>query len=139
LDPTGDGRYGYKPRLIIQRAFEWRDDHLYSFFMSGRRRDTESEIGSPWSDTSHHTHQVEIGRLGLKVGGRFLYYFDYGDSHEFDVKVVSITTSAPRAAYPRIVARRGQSPAQYQGYPQDGGSRDEETGESSGWNPYRRG
>jgi hypothetical protein len=116
--------------LVIQRAYNWSDDHLYSFFMSGRTTDRHTEIGSPWSETHQHTHEIEIGSLGLKVGQRFLYYFDYGDSHEFDVQVLRIHPSAPPGKYPRIVARQGQSPPQYPDY-------DEETGEMS-WDPYLR-
>ncbi len=102
--------------LMIQRAYDWGDDHLYSFFMSGQAWDKSSEIGSPWSDTSLHTHQVEIGQLNLKSGQKFLYLFDYGDSHEFDVQLLKIKPSAPPGRYPKIVARRGQAPAQYPDY-----------------------
>jgi hypothetical protein len=116
--------------LVIQRAYDWRDDHLYSFFMSGRVMDRHTEIGSPWSKTHQHTHEIAIGSLGLRVGQRFMYYFDYGDSHEFDVQVVRIDPSAPPGKYPRIVARRGQSPPQYPDY-------DEKTGEMS-WDPHWR-
>jgi hypothetical protein len=115
--------------LIIQRAYGWWDDHLYSFFMSGEPWDRTSEIGSPWSDSSLHTHQAEIGQLDLKPGQKFLYLFDYGDSHEFDVQLLDINRPASPGNYPKIIARQGQSPEQYPDY-------DEETGEMS-WNPYR--
>ena len=114
----------------IQRAYDWSDDHLYSFFMSGQAMDRQTEIGSPWSDTYQHTHEIEIGNLGLKVGQKFLYYFDYGDSHEFDVQMLRTDPSAPLRKYPRVVARQGQVPPQYPDY-------DEETGDMS-WNPYLR-
>ncbi len=116
--------------LVIQRAFEWNDDHLYSFFMSGRREDYETEVGCPWSETSLHTHQVEMGGLHLQVGRKFLYFFDYGDSHEFDVEVLQINPAAPKNDYPRIVARQGKAPPQYP-------ECDEETGEPIEWDPYR--
>lgn len=44
--------------LLIQRAYSWWDDHLYSFFLSGKSWDRSSEIGSPWSDAPLHTHPV---------------------------------------------------------------------------------
>jgi hypothetical protein len=114
--------------LMIQRAFGWHDDHLYSFFMNGRAWDRNAEVGSPWSDCHLHTHQVKIGALDLRPGRRFLYLFDYGDNHEFDVSVVRIDPVATRGEYPRIVAARGASPQQYPDY-------DEETGELS-WDPH---
>jgi hypothetical protein len=114
--------------LMIQRAFAWRDDHLYSFFMNGRAWDRNAEVGSPWSDCYLHTHQVKIGALDLKPGRRFLYLFDYGDNHEFDVSVVRIDAVANQGEYPRIIAVRGPSPQQYPDY-------NEETGELS-WDPH---
>ena len=117
--------------LIIQQAYDWGDDHLYSFFLSGEARDQSTEIGSPWSESSWHTHQLEIGQLDLQLGQTFLYYFDYGDSHEFDVMVLRINYAAPSDKYPKIVAQRGEAPPQYPDY-------DEETGEMS-WDPYWRG
>lgn len=48
----------------------------------------------------------------------FLYSFDFGDSHEFDVKVLGM---APRDAgdYPRLVEARGEAPRQYHGWDDD--------------------
>jgi hypothetical protein len=114
--------------LMIQRAFSWSDDHLYSFFMNGRAWDRNAEVGSPWSDCHLHTHQVRIGTLDLKPGRRFLYLFDYGDNHEFDITLVRIDPVANPADYPRIVAAKGPAPQQYPDY-------DEETGELN-WDPH---
>lgn len=115
--------------LMIQSAFNWQDDHLYSFFLSGDMRDQSSEIGSPWSDTSIHTHQVEIAQMELQEGQKFLYFFDYGDSHEFDVTVLEIKPLAPKAKYPQILDYHGKAPPQYPDI-------DERTGKMS-WDPYR--
>jgi hypothetical protein len=113
---------------MIQQAYEWWDDHLYSFFLSGQAGDGASEIGSPWSDTSLHTHQVQMDQLELEPGQKFLYFFDYGDSHEFDVQLLAINPAAAAGVYPKVVARRGKAPPQYPDY-------DEETGEME-WDPY---
>jgi hypothetical protein len=114
--------------LTIQSAFGWNDDHLYSFFLSSKR-DGSVEIGSPWSDTAWHTHQVEMAQLDLAEGRSFLYFFDYGDSHEFDITVLAVNELAPKANYPRILNYHGQAPPQYPDV-------DEETGQMS-WDPYR--
>jgi hypothetical protein len=102
--------------LAIQQAYGWYDDHLYSFYMSGKAWDSSSEIGSPWSDSRVHTHQVQVGLLELKEGQKFLYLFDYGDSHEFDVTLLSIDTQAKKGKYPRVVGKQGESPQQYPDY-----------------------
>ena len=114
--------------LMIQQAYEWWDDHLYSFFLSGQVYDQAGEIGSPWSDTSLHTHQVQIDWLDLQPGQKFLYYFDYGDSHEFDVQLMTINPAGAAGQYPRVVGQYGQAPPQYPDY-------DEETGEME-WDPH---
>ncbi len=115
--------------LTVQSAFRWMDDHLYSFYLSGDQRDRASEIGSPWSDTALHTHQVQMAQLELRADQTILYFFDYGDSHEFDVTVLKINPLAPKADYPRILDYHGETPPQYPDY-------DEKTGEPS-WDPYR--
>ena len=102
--------------LAIQQAFGWHDDHLYSFFMNGKAWDKGSEIGSPWSESMLHTHQVQVGQHDLKEGQIFLYLFDYGDNHEFDVAVLSINPQAKKGKYPRVVAKQGKSPPQYPDY-----------------------
>ena len=114
--------------LAIQQAYGWYDDHLYSFYMSGTAWDSSSEIGSPWSDSRLHTHQVRVGLLELKEGQKFLYLFDYGDNHEFDVALQSIDTQAKKGKYPKVVGKQGKSPPQYPDY-------DEDSGEPS-WDPH---
>ena len=84
--------------------------------MNGRAWDSNAEIGCPWSESMLHTHQVQVGQLDLKEGQKFLYLFDYGDSHEFDVKVVRIDTNAEKGEYPKLVAQQGEAPAQYPDY-----------------------
>ncbi len=115
--------------LLIQRAYGWRDDHLYSFFLSGNSWDRGSEIGSPWSDASLHTHHIEIQQLDLHKGQTLLYLFDYGDQHEFDVTVLRINSLAPKGEYPRTLEYHGKSPPQYPDY-------DEESGETD-WDPHK--
>ncbi|MCC6187832.1 MAG: hypothetical protein IT318_02265 [Anaerolineales bacterium] len=99
--------------MAIQGAFGWQDDHLYSFFLSGRAWDRASEIGSPWSETPQHTHQVRLSALALEPGRRLAYVFDYGDGHEFEIQVMAHHPRAAPGIFPKVVARRGQAPAQY--------------------------
>jgi hypothetical protein len=59
---------------------------------------------------------VQVGLLELKVGQKFLYLFDYGDNHEFDVTLLSIDPQAKKGKYPRVVGKQGESPPQYPDY-----------------------
>ena len=115
--------------LLIQQVYGWSDDHLYSFFLSGENWDRGSEIGSPWSDASLHTHHIEMRQLDLQEGQTLLYVFDYGDQHEFDVTVLHIHSLAPKGQYPRTLAYHGESPPQYPDY-------DEESGKPD-WDPHQ--
>lgn len=100
--------------LAIQDALKWDDDHLYSFFMGKRPYASSTEIGSPWSDAGRHTHQVTIGSLGLRSRQKFLYLFDYGDDHLFDIQVMKINPKAPKGKYPKVVGRHGRRLEQYE-------------------------
>jgi hypothetical protein len=162
----------------IQRAFRWDADHLYSFYMNGKRYDEQYEIGPPelidgWDfgtiqvltmgpdgvlvpveeadagedtaedaedaeegddggdqeggdeDGALSTFNVQLGALGLVPRHTFLYYFDFGDSHEFDVKVVGLATR-DAGDYPRLVESKGEAPRQYHGWDEDEELDDEE-------------
>src|SRR4051812_42210888 len=83
---TMDGRHTlHDLHLAIQDAFDWDDDHQYSFYMSGRAWDQASEYaGFPEQGSGvRSARQVRIERLGLSAGAEFLYLFDYGDEHHF--------------------------------------------------------
>lgn len=142
----------------IQEAFGWDADHLYSFYMSGDRKDQRYEIRCPelddswgfgiWSmtaveaeneegleqpedddmaaaeemadaeddDSDLYTTNALIGALGLVPKHRFIYFFDYGDSHEFIVTVLGIEARADDGAYPRLIESHGEAPQQYYAY-----------------------
>lgn len=102
--------------LEIQRLFRWGDDNLYSFFIADETGEQVSEVGSPWSDTPLHTHQVTIGELGLAPGRKLLYLFDYSDNHEFDVEVIDVNPLGSKGDYPRTLNYPHNPPQQYPGY-----------------------
>jgi len=93
----------------IQRAMKWYDDHLYSFFMNRKRWDRRYAFASP-DDDDHppFVDEAVIGELGLTPKHEFLYYFDYGDGHEFEIQVVGICPQAEPGDYPRVTANQGE-------------------------------
>lgn len=97
----------------IQDAIGWDDDHLYSFFMSNRPWDKHTEFASPYAEDGPGADEVLIGDLKLKPGQKFLYLFDYGDEHTFEVEVVEIKTDAPTGRYPQLIESKGNAPEQY--------------------------
>lgn len=101
----------------IQRAIDWDADHLYSFHMSGRLYDLNYVFSCPYEeDRPPWTDEAIIGELGLVVKHKFVYYFDYGDSHKFEVEVVDIGAQAKPGEYPRVVKSHGEAPSQYGWY-----------------------
>ncbi|MGD2207559.1 MAG: hypothetical protein PVH17_12360 [Anaerolineae bacterium] len=96
----------------IQKAVNFDADHLYSFFLSNRAWDRSTEYSSPHADGPSAT-RVKIEDLRLRMKQRFLYLFDYGDEHQFEVQLVGTNLDAPKDAYPKVVARHGKAPDQY--------------------------
>ncbi|MDC3418094.1 IS1096 element passenger TnpR family protein [Aquibacillus salsiterrae] len=98
---------------IIIRAFQLDDDHLYSFFMDGIKWSREC-IVSP-NDISGDTNAAEttIGSVGLRLGKRFLYLFDYGAEWTFTVTVKKMEETETEPLKPYISEKRGNGPEQY--------------------------
>jgi hypothetical protein len=97
----------------IQAAFKWDADHLFSFYMTNDDDDQRYRVACPYEDEGPWTDEAVIGELGLPLKHKFMYYFDYGDSHRFEVEVVAIHPKAEGHKYPRVVERKGESPEQY--------------------------
>ncbi len=96
----------------IQDAFDFDDDHLYSFFMDAKRYSRNS-YESPYSENGPYVDEVKIGELELYEGQRILYLFDYGDSWEFNIVLENIDSSSPVPLNPKIVEKKGKAPEQY--------------------------
>jgi hypothetical protein len=87
----------------IRTAFGWADDHLYSFFLTGRAWDKLTEVQRPTSFGDFeppsffdefepmYADLVAIADLGPEPKHRFLYLFDYGDDlrHEITVRALA--------------------------------------------------
>ena len=96
----------------IQTAYDFDDDHLYSFFMDGNAWSDE-RFSSPYEDDGPFVDEVRIGELGLYVGRSILYLFDYGDEWRFQVELEDIHKEGPKPRRPKIVDEKGEAPQQY--------------------------
>ena len=84
-------------------AFDRWEHHLYSFYMSPNRRDKTKEYASPYffedddevEAVPRDASRIRIATLGLAVGDKFDYMFDYGDDWEHVVEVVGISDAPP--------------------------------------------
>ncbi len=98
----------------VRRAVRFGEDHLYSFFMSGRAWDDRTEYASPYGE-GRSAARMRIGDLRLRMKQRFLYLFDYGDEHRFEVQLTATNPDAPKGRYPKLVEKHGRNPPQYVG------------------------
>jgi hypothetical protein len=100
---------------VLQQAFAWDDDHLYSFWLDGEFwGSAESEYTAPMEiEPGQKSARVKLAGLGLLPGATIAYIFDFGDC--WSVLVTLLTTApADQDPYPRIVASRGDAPPQYE-------------------------
>ncbi len=97
--------------LVIQEAFRFDDDHLYSFYLHPRneRRDVyhHPEFEPPYAD------EAVIGDLGLSPGRKFRYLFDFGDSWMFDIVLEEIREGEKAPKEPKVLEEHGKAPEQY--------------------------
>lgn len=98
---------------IIINTFEFDDDHLYSFFMDGKKW-SENCIVAPLDDYGDPVAtEVKIGSVGLYAEQQFMYLYDYGDEWTFTITVEQIEKEKPEPAKPYLKERKGEGPKQY--------------------------
>lgn len=102
----------------VQEAFDFDNDHLYSFFMDAKRY-SKHAYHSPMCDDGPFTNEVTIGELELYEGQKILYFFDYGDSWEFEVQLLEINKDEIPPREPMIIETKGEAPRQYGYYDDD--------------------
>ena len=114
--------------LAIIDAFDFDDDHLYAFYLDGKRY-SRYAVNAPGLQEPPFADEVRLKDERLRNKQRISYLFDFGDSWEFDV-VLDITSepgTVPKN--PKIIKSVGESPEQYPSYEDDEDDYDEEDGE----------
>jgi hypothetical protein len=102
---------------VLQEAFDWEDDHLYSFWLSGRFWDRKGrEYTYPFEiEPPARSAATRLDRLGLERGQKIAYLFDYGDEWRVMLTLREIRAAADEPL-PLVIASRGQAPPQYPDY-----------------------
>lgn len=111
---------------IIFTAFDREDDNMYEFRFPKESNDQHgrcyvlpSEMSGKNAKRTIITGDVtrtRIDSLGLKKGMTFNYWFDFEDDWLHQIAVISVDDRIPSGKFPRVIARIGESPAQYQDY-----------------------
>ncbi|HVA89216.1 MAG TPA: plasmid pRiA4b ORF-3 family protein [Chloroflexota bacterium] len=102
--------------FAIQAAFGWDDDHLYSFFLSGKAWDSATEYTRVPADAGERpAAEFRLAWLPLRPKQQILYIFDFGDSlqHLITVEAIVPVGVEAGAAYPRVTAGHGDNEPQY--------------------------
>ena len=97
--------------LAIQKAFRFDDDHLYAFFMDGKRY-SDDAYNDDRGGEPPFAADARLAGLDLYVGQNILYLFDFGDCWEFSV-VLQEVAETPHRGRPRVVQSTGKPPRQY--------------------------
>jgi hypothetical protein len=104
-------------------AFGRWEEHMYEFQLGKGPMDPkarryvlpnalEIEQGQPNPQISR-VDQITIDSLGLKVGDRFGYWFEFGDDWWHQVNVEAVEDLVPRGKFPKVTKKIGKSPPQY--------------------------
>ena len=96
---------------MYQGTYNWDNDHLYSFFIDNKFRKSKEEYSSnPFGEGDTG---IKIKELCLRRSRKFGYLFDYSDSHEFEVTVMSVKPSEETKHVAKF-ERFGTPPEQYE-------------------------
>ncbi len=116
----------YDFHMDIQYAFDWDNDHMFSFYLGGKLFDRENEYSanplgehtvSEMGIPSKSAATTQIRDLRLTENSTFLYLFDYGDELVHEVKVEKIRDKNDEdEKLPTIVSEIGMPPPQYRGF-----------------------
>ncbi len=105
--------------LAIQMAFNFGNDHLYSFFPDGKKY-SKIAYHDPRASDGFSADEITLGEMPLQENQIMLYLFDYGDTWLFDVQLEKIEErSTKKQPKPKLLESNGESPEQYPYYDED--------------------
>jgi len=107
----------YDLHNAIQEYFNFDNDHLYAFYLNNNPDSYLGAYYSPYYETKKIATKKEIFTSKLYIGKRFLYIFDFGDYHEFNIVVQDIRPKLNEEnTFPYLITKKGKAPKQYSEY-----------------------
>jgi len=85
----------------LEIAFAWNGCHLHRFVIHGREYGHDSVLDP---------REVRLGDLGLRVGERFIYEYDFTDYWVHDIRLEAIHEARPGRRYPVLTEGRRSAP-----------------------------
>jgi hypothetical protein len=117
----------YKLAEAIVAAFGFDFDHAFGFY-SGltpakmMRQHPKYELFVDMDDAEPGAISVKktsVAQAFPAIGHTMIMLFDYGDGWHFRVSLREASTKVAKVHYPRVVATRGEAPAQYPDWDED--------------------
>jgi len=87
--------------VALQIAFGWDGSHLHRFVIHGREYGYDSVLDA---------REVRLCDLGLRVGERFRYEYDFTDYWLHDIRLEAILKALPGCRYPVLTGGRRSAP-----------------------------
>lgn len=97
----------------ILDAYQFDDDHLYSFFTDGKKWSKHCIASPNDTFTLSHASNIQLGSIGMKKNEPLLYLYDYGDEWTFTVVLEEIDEQHTQYFEPYLIEAEGESPQQY--------------------------
>ena len=96
-------------------AFDREEEHMYEFVLDGDEEGVGPTRYTQGADLDggSDVNETSIASLGLKVGGRLGYAFDFGDRWVHTIEVVAFEKGSGFPTSPTVIDRVGDSPPQY--------------------------
>lgn len=102
----------YDLHKFILDIYDFSDDHLHVFFMNNRAWDsTEAYYTEHYENSDRSTCDYKLSDFSLDKGDKFVYIFDFGDEHRFQIKVLRCEDE--NIEKPELIKSVGKSPMQY--------------------------
>ncbi len=98
----------------LQVAFAWDGSHLHRFVVHGTEYGICYYGGPVFRDDPT---KVSLVDLGLRVGERFRYDYDFTDDWHHDIRVEQVMAADPNGRYPRCTGGRRSGPPEDCGGP----------------------
>jgi Plasmid pRiA4b ORF-3-like protein len=93
---------------VLQMGYGWSGEHLHRFVIQGRYYGEGGRADS---------RRVRLSSLGLRVGERWLYEYDFTDGWQHDLRLEQIVPFVPGQSYPRCTGGRRAAPPEDCGGP----------------------
>jgi hypothetical protein len=98
---------------ILQTVFGWSGEHLHRFVIHGREYGISYDGGEGFRDDAR---KVGLGELGLRLGERFTYEYNYFAAWTCELRFEQIQSREPARVYPRCIGgRRAGPPEEWDG------------------------